>query len=48
MTARRCTDMSSPGSVIAGMVVAGPSELSGEYLNWSEDRLASFQLGKGE
>ncbi|KAE8541862.1 hypothetical protein D1P53_002036 [Cryptococcus gattii VGV] len=32
-----------PGSVLAAMAVKGPVELSGEYINWSDERLKAFQ-----
>ncbi|WVQ68423.1 uncharacterized protein L199_006631 [Kwoniella botswanensis] len=32
-----------PGSVIAGLAISGPQELSGEYINWADDRLQSFR-----
>ncbi|WVR09472.1 hypothetical protein IAU60_006539 [Kwoniella sp. DSM 27419] len=31
-----------PGAIIAGLAVAGPADLSGEYLNWSDERLSSL------
>ncbi|WVQ72067.1 hypothetical protein IAR50_001611 [Cryptococcus sp. DSM 104548] len=33
-----------PGSVLAGLAVKGPVELSGEYINWADERLKDFQL----
>ncbi len=38
-----CADDLRPGAVIAGLAVGGPIDLSGEYLNWEDDRLASFR-----
>ncbi|WWC90522.1 uncharacterized protein L201_005458 [Kwoniella dendrophila CBS 6074] len=32
-----------PGSIIAGLAIAGLQELSGEYVNWADDRLQSFR-----
>nr|XP_018261624.1 cytoplasmic protein [Kwoniella dejecticola CBS 10117]OBR83782.1 cytoplasmic protein [Kwoniella dejecticola CBS 10117] len=32
-----------PGSVIAGLAIDGSLELTGEYINWADDRLKSFQ-----
>ncbi|OXB35803.1 cytoplasmic protein [Cryptococcus neoformans] len=32
-----------PGSVLAGMAVNGPIELSGEYINWADERFKAFQ-----
>lgn len=32
-----------PGEVIAGLVVAGSGEFSGEYLDWEDERLARFR-----
>ncbi|RSH88867.1 hypothetical protein EHS25_003095 [Saitozyma podzolica] len=31
-----------PGAVIAALAVAGPKELSGEYLNWADERLQNL------
>ncbi|WWC71404.1 uncharacterized protein I206_105359 [Kwoniella pini CBS 10737] len=31
-----------PGSIIAGLAISGPQELSGEYINWADERLKSF------
>ncbi|OCF32718.1 cytoplasmic protein [Kwoniella heveanensis CBS 569] len=31
-----------PGAIIAGLAVAGPNELSGEYINWADERLQSL------
>nr|ODN86147.1 cytoplasmic protein [Cryptococcus depauperatus CBS 7841] len=33
-----------PGAVLAGLAVEGPLELSGEYLNWTDERLQKYQL----
>ncbi|ODO11113.1 hypothetical protein I350_01715 [Cryptococcus amylolentus CBS 6273] len=33
-----------PGSVLAGLAVKGPAELSGEYINWADERLKHLQL----
>jgi hypothetical protein len=33
----------SPGYVIASLAVKGPHELSGQFLNWNADELASYQ-----
>lgn len=32
-----------PGSAIAGLAVNGPAELSGQYIDWSDERLAKYQ-----
>ncbi|WVQ79787.1 hypothetical protein IAT38_001887 [Cryptococcus sp. DSM 104549] len=32
-----------PGSVLAGLAVDGPMKLSGEYINWADERLKAFQ-----
>lgn len=37
-------DPSLPGSVIAGLALDGPKELSGEYLDWADERLSRFKL----
>ena len=37
-------DPKLPGGVIAGLGIDGPKDLSGEYLEWSDDRLAPFKL----
>ncbi|WVF67512.1 hypothetical protein IAT40_002268 [Kwoniella sp. CBS 6097] len=31
-----------PGVIIAGLAVAGPPELSGEYINWADERLKTL------
>ena len=33
-----------PGAVIAGLAVGGPMALSGEYIDWSDERLSEFRL----
>ena len=33
-----------PGSIIAGLALDGPKDLSGEYLNWEDERLASYKV----
>jgi hypothetical protein len=33
-----------PGSVIAGLALGGPRELSGEYLDWADERLARYKV----
>jgi len=37
-------DRGRPGTVIAALAVGGPMELSGEYIEWSDERLAPFRL----
>lgn len=37
-------DPKLPGGVIAGLALDGPKDLSGEYLEWSDERLSSFKL----
>ncbi|WWD19208.1 hypothetical protein CI109_103666 [Kwoniella shandongensis] len=32
-----------PGAVLAGLAVNGPLELSGEYINWADERLQAFR-----
>ena len=33
-----------PGAAIAGLAVSGSAELSGEYIQWSDERLTDYQL----
>jgi hypothetical protein len=33
-----------PASVIAGLALDGPKELSGEYLEWSDERLTRYTI----
>lgn len=33
------------GSVIAGLAVDGPADLSGQYIDFADERLAKYQLG---
>ncbi|KAL7422460.1 hypothetical protein Q5752_003108 [Cryptotrichosporon argae] len=37
-------DPRAPGAVIAGLALAGPSEASGEFLNWEDERLAPYRI----
>lgn len=36
-------DNSRPGAAIAALALNGPAELSGQYLDWSDERLAKYQ-----
>ena len=36
-------DDSRPGAAIAALALNGPAELSGQYLDWSDERLAEYQ-----
>jgi len=37
-------DPALPASVIAGLALDGPQQLSGEYLEWSDERLTRYRL----
>jgi hypothetical protein len=33
-----------PGGVIAGLAIDGPKDLSGEYLDWADERLTAYKI----
>jgi hypothetical protein len=33
----------APGSVIAGCAIGAPLDMSGEYVNWEDERLAQWR-----
>ncbi|WRT68569.1 uncharacterized protein IL334_005547 [Kwoniella shivajii] len=32
-----------PGAIIAGLAISGPIEISGEYINWADERLEAYR-----